>query len=199
MEIIMISHPQLSRNNKFVSLNLFVIDFTPETMLFHLFIYDCHCAPIFIKKYFNGEYNVNEVDLQKLIFGLVISLKNTMKKLNSEYICHATDTFKLHYFESPTGYKFVLTTSPNELFNVNPNNSAATEPSLRISLQYIYTHYFMPFVIMNPQQKISAPTISMKERKQMYKAGKNLLEMSPKVNCPLFEERVDSYLKSLRI
>ena len=167
-------------------------------MLFHLFIYDRHCAPVFVKKYFNGEYNVNEVDLQKLIFGLVISLKNTMKKLNSEYICHATDTFKLHYFETPTGYKFVLTTSPNDLFNVSPN-SATMEPSLRTSLQYIYTHYFMPFVIMNPQQKISTPTITMKERKQLYKAGKNLLEMSPKIVSPLFEEKLDSYLRSLRL
>eukprot|EP00835_Amoeboradix_gromovi_P004454 NODE_347_length_10448_cov_0.163687.p8 type:complete len:168 gc:universal NODE_347_length_10448_cov_0.163687:6517-6014(-) len=167
-------------------------------MLFHLFIYDRHCAPVFTKKYFNGEYAVNESDLQKLIFGLVVSLKNTMKKLNSEYICHSTDTFKLHYFETPTGYKFVLTTSPSEFFTVSPSSST-TEPSLRASLQYIYTHYFMPFVILNPQQKLSTPTISMKERKALYKAGKNLLEMSPKVNSPLFEERVDLYLRSLRL
>eukprot|EP00834_Sanchytrium_tribonematis_P004585 NODE_234_length_12000_cov_0.516343.p8 type:complete len:168 gc:universal NODE_234_length_12000_cov_0.516343:1857-2360(+) len=167
-------------------------------MLFHFIIYDRHCAPVFTKKYFNGEYNVNETDLQKLMFGLVISLKNTMKKLNSEYICHATDTFKLHYFETATGYRFVLTTSPNDSFMTSPN-SATTESHLRQSLQYIYTHYFMPYVILNPQQKISAPTITMKERKQKYKAGINLLDMSPLVTCSLFEEKVDVYLKSLRL
>ena len=167
-------------------------------MIFHLFIYDRHCAPVFVKKYFNGEYSVNEEDLQKLIFGLVISLKNTMRKLNSEYICHATDTFKLHYFETATGYKFVLTTSPSETFNTSPN-SAATETSLRTSLLYIYTHYFMPFVIMNPEQKISTPTITMAERKKLYKSGANLLDMSPKITSSLFEEKLDAYLRSLRV
>lgn len=161
-------------------------------------MFDRHCAPIFTKKYFDGEYKVNEQDLCKLVFGLVISLRNSMRQLNSKYCSHATDMFKLHFYESPTGYKFVLTTHPSDSFMVSPA-SAHTATHLGAALRHIYTHLFMPLVIMNMNQPLSKPPITMKDRKAMLKKGESIPALSPIIDCPQFEERVDRFLKSLRL
>ena len=50
----------------------------------------------------------------------------------------------MHTFESPTGYKFVLTSS-KDVADLQP------------ALNHIYTELFLPFVILNPLYTLGKP------------------------------------------
>ncbi|KAJ3195933.1 TRAPP subunit bet5 [Irineochytrium annulatum] len=55
----------------------------------------------------------------KLIYGVVYSLRNFVGKLvagkqsNEGFLSYKTSVYKLHYFESASSVKFVLTTDPD--------------------------------------------------------------------------------------
>lgn len=95
----------------------------------------------------------------KLLFGLVWSLKAlsaTMDPTPSEngqarqmgtplrigeacsFKSFCTETYKLHFYESPSGTKIVLTTSPEV-------------GDLEDCLQYIYSSLFVEYVVKNPE------------------------------------------------
>ncbi|EKX39292.1 trafficking protein particle complex subunit 1, partial [Guillardia theta CCMP2712] len=96
---------------------------------------------------------------QKLIFGLLFSLKGFLElfsrtgrapKLQVCLLlcsrvevmgifspCCSTSTYKLHYYETPTGLRFILITDP-------------PVPSLRECLRQIYSHIYVEYVTKNP-------------------------------------------------
>ncbi|PFH51522.1 hypothetical protein AMATHDRAFT_175120 [Amanita thiersii Skay4041] len=76
----------------------------------------------------------------KLVYGVVLSLRNMVKKLSGRdehFINYRTSTYKLHLFETPSGYKFIMLSDPN------------TE-SLRQTLRQIYAGPFIDYVVRNP-------------------------------------------------
>ncbi|GAA5963662.1 hypothetical protein JCM21900_001969 [Sporobolomyces salmonicolor] len=77
----------------------------------------------------------------KLVYGVVFSLRNMVKKLSSRedesFHSFSTSAYKLHYLRTPTSYHFVLVTSP-------------TSTSLRPLLRQVYTGPFTEFVVRNP-------------------------------------------------
>ncbi|TPX56236.1 hypothetical protein PhCBS80983_g04694 [Powellomyces hirtus] len=78
----------------------------------------------------------------KLVYGVVFSLRNLVSKLSAKpgsdgFISYRTSTYKLHYFETPTGLKFVLNTDPHM-------------ESMREALRTIYGQIYVEYVVKNP-------------------------------------------------
>lgn len=77
----------------------------------------------------------------KLIYGVLFSLRSMVKKLSTReeeaFIAYRTSSYKLHLFETLSGYKFVLF-------------SDANVESLRFVLKSIYQTAFVEFVVRNP-------------------------------------------------
>ncbi|KAJ3146858.1 Trafficking protein particle complex subunit 1 [Geranomyces michiganensis] len=78
----------------------------------------------------------------KLVYGVVFSLRNLVSKLAAKpgsdgFISYRTSTYKLHYFETPTGLKFVMNTDPHA-------------DSMREALRTIYAQIYVEYVTKNP-------------------------------------------------
>jgi trafficking protein particle complex subunit 1 len=86
----------------------------------------------------------------KLMFGLLLSLKVLMQKMDPTTDKNAPTTgpdqgifrytcsgYSLHYLESSTGYRFVLVTDPQA-------------PDMRQVLWHIYSELFVTYVLKNP-------------------------------------------------
>ncbi|KAI8991288.1 Longin-like domain-containing protein [Mycotypha africana] len=75
----------------------------------------------------------------KLVYGVILSLRNFVRKLSGTqdgFISYRTSAYRLHYYETPTGLKFVLNSDP------------ATE-NLRYVLKQIYIQLYVEFVVKN--------------------------------------------------
>ncbi|KAG8956214.1 TRAPP subunit bet5 [Tulasnella sp. 424] len=78
----------------------------------------------------------------KLVYGVILSLRNMAKKLSGRdetFVNYRTSTYKLHHYETISGYKFVMFTDPN-----------TAADTIRFVLRQIYTSPFIEFVVRNP-------------------------------------------------
>ncbi|THU95647.1 snare-like protein [Dendrothele bispora CBS 962.96] len=76
----------------------------------------------------------------KLVYGVVLSLRNIIKKLSGRdenFVNYRTSAYKLHLFETFSGYKFVMLSDPST-------------DSLRLVLRQIYVGPFLEYVVRNP-------------------------------------------------
>ncbi|KAG8799719.1 TRAPP subunit bet5 [Serendipita sp. 398] len=72
----------------------------------------------------------------KLVYGVIFSLRGMVQKLSGRdesFVNYKTSSYKLHVFETITGYKFVLLTDP-------------TADSMRFTLRQIYVGPFLEYV-----------------------------------------------------
>lgn len=86
-------------------------------------------------------------DDRKNMFGMLFALRNFSIKLSPDAergvpTFFVTDVYALHYFESPTGLRFVLTTS-NDFKGVDVSNC----------LREIYDSVYVEYVVKNPLYK----------------------------------------------
>jgi hypothetical protein len=76
-----------------------------------------------------------------LLFGLVTAMKSLSQGMGpaalQSFQTMSTNEYKLHYFESPSLYQFMIFTSPES-------------KSLHQELQLIYSKLFIPLVLRNP-------------------------------------------------
>ncbi|KAI8330705.1 Sybindin-like family-domain-containing protein [Chlamydoabsidia padenii] len=75
----------------------------------------------------------------KLVYGVILSLRNFVRKLSNSqdgFISYRTSTYRLHYYETPTGLKFVMNTDP-------------TTEGMRPVLKQIYVQLYVDFVVKN--------------------------------------------------
>ncbi|KAG5648486.1 hypothetical protein DXG03_003097 [Asterophora parasitica] len=82
----------------------------------------------------------------KLVYGVILSLRNMVKKLSGrdeQFVNYRTSAYKLHLYETPTGYKLVMLSDPNT-------------DSLRFVLRQIYVGPFLEYVVRNPLVKIDS-------------------------------------------
>ncbi|KDR75851.1 hypothetical protein GALMADRAFT_248581 [Galerina marginata CBS 339.88] len=82
----------------------------------------------------------------KLVYGVVISLRNMIKKLSGrdeQFVNYRTSAYKLHLFETLSGYKFVMLSDPKT-------------DSLRFVLRQIYIGPFLEYVVRNPLVKMDS-------------------------------------------
>ncbi|KAF8322245.1 snare-like protein [Clavulina sp. PMI_390] len=76
----------------------------------------------------------------KLVFGVVLSLRTMIKKLSGRdenFTSYKTSAYRLHLFETLSGYKFILLSDPNI-------------DSLRFLLRQLYSGPFVEYVARNP-------------------------------------------------
>ncbi|KAI0070023.1 TRAPP complex subunit bet5 [Panus rudis PR-1116 ss-1] len=76
----------------------------------------------------------------KLVYGVVLSLRNMVKKLSGrdeQFTNYKTSSYKLHLYETLSGYKFVMLSDPNT-------------DSMRFVLRQIYSGPFLEYVVRNP-------------------------------------------------
>lgn len=77
----------------------------------------------------------------KLVYGVVLSLRNMARKLsgreNELFVNYRTSAYKLHVYETQSGYKFVMLGDP-------------AGDSLRFILRQIYIGPFLEYVVRNP-------------------------------------------------
>lgn len=80
--------------------------------------------------------------------GLLKALKSFVSKTapteSAVFDNYATTTYKLHFFESGTGIKFVLTSDPKT-------------PSLGKELRDIYRDYYVEYISKNPLYRMGGP------------------------------------------
>ncbi|EIN11312.1 hypothetical protein PUNSTDRAFT_131478, partial [Punctularia strigosozonata HHB-11173 SS5] len=76
----------------------------------------------------------------KLVYGVMVSLRAMVKKLSGrdeQFTSYKTSAYKLHLFETLSGYKFIMLSDPST-------------DSLRFILRQIYTGPFLEYVVRNP-------------------------------------------------
>ncbi|KAH7097635.1 snare-like protein [Auriculariales sp. MPI-PUGE-AT-0066] len=76
----------------------------------------------------------------KLVYGVLISLRNMVKKLSGrdeQFTGYKTSTYRFHLFETLSGYKFVLLSDPST-------------DGLRETLRQLYGGPFVQYVVKNP-------------------------------------------------
>ncbi|KAJ4353776.1 Trafficking protein particle complex subunit BET5 [Didymosphaeria variabile] len=86
-------------------------------------------------------------DDEKLIFGLVFSLRNMVQKLGGQddtFLSYRTGEYKLHYYETPTRMKFVMLTD-TKLNNLRPY------------LHQIWANLYVEYVVKNPLAPVEHP------------------------------------------
>ncbi|KAJ7497351.1 TRAPP complex subunit bet5 [Mycena latifolia] len=84
----------------------------------------------------------------KLVYGVILSLRNMVKKLSGrdeQFVNYRTSAYKLHVYESVSGYKFVMLSDPGA-------------ESLRFILRQIYVGPFLEYVVRNPLVKMDDRT-----------------------------------------
>ena len=111
------------------------------------------------------------IDKQKLLFGLLWSLKGFCERvspqpLHSTFNNFSTPNYKMHVLEIPTGLKFVLITAPDSPQQVQRDHTKTT-------LKTIYQSLFVPLVVGNISCEPAKP-----------------------IRCKLFEAKVQEYLLS---
>jgi len=82
----------------------------------------------------------------KLVYGVVISLRNMIKKISGrdeQFVNYRTSGYKLHLFETLSGYKFLMLSDPKT-------------DSLRFVLRQIYVGPFLEYVVRNPLIKMDS-------------------------------------------
>ncbi|KAI0047778.1 snare-like protein [Auriscalpium vulgare] len=76
----------------------------------------------------------------KLVYGVILSLRNMIKRLSGrdeQFVNYRTSTYKMHLYETVTGYKLIMLSDPNA-------------DSLRFVLRSIHTGPFLEYVVRNP-------------------------------------------------
>ncbi|KAI9298777.1 hypothetical protein K502DRAFT_310936 [Neoconidiobolus thromboides FSU 785] len=93
-------------------------------------------------EYYNMNFNEAEfIEKNKLLYGTIFSLKNFILKLSEKledgFFTFSTDSYKLHYFETLSGLRFVLNS------DINCKNQKDT-------LKYIFESIYINNILKNP-------------------------------------------------
>ena len=109
-------------------------------ILYTLQIYNRQGVPLFYREWNRPAAVKDMKEEHKLMFGFLFSLKQLVQKMSPKkggfYAC-STSAYRLHYFESASGLRFVLTT-----------DLAATD--MREALRHIYSQIYVECLTKNP-------------------------------------------------
>mmetsp|Transcript_21628 Transcript_21628/g.43790 ORF Transcript_21628/g.43790 Transcript_21628/m.43790 type:complete len:141 (-) Transcript_21628:172-594(-) len=111
-------------------------------------IFDRRGQPLFYREWARPVPAENQADEHKLMFGFLFSLKQLVGKMSPKknggfYAC-STSAYKLHYFETASGLRFVMQT-----------DLAASD--MRETLRYIYSQIYVECLTKNPLWRPGEP------------------------------------------
>eukprot|EP00744_Colponema_vietnamica_P018815 GILI01026571.1.p1 GENE.GILI01026571.1~~GILI01026571.1.p1 ORF type:complete len:140 (+),score=52.14 GILI01026571.1:149-568(+) len=117
-------------------------------MIFNLFIFNRQGVCLFYEEWNRKRPTQNIEEEKKLMFGLLWSLKSFTQKISPKPVTafnsYTTPLYKLHFFETASGLKFVLLTDPSA-------------GDLKEELRAIYSGIFIPYVVRNPLYRPGEP------------------------------------------
>ncbi|KAG8236690.1 hypothetical protein J437_LFUL016727 [Ladona fulva] len=104
---------------------------------------------------FYGEWNrlkssgITREEEAKLMYGMLFSIKSFVGKISpldvkEGFLYYKTSKYALHYYETPSGLKFVLNTDTNA-------------QNVRELLLQIYRQIYVEYVVKNPVCNLSEP------------------------------------------
>jgi len=116
--------------------------------IYTFYIFDNKDKCIFYHEWNRTRPVENQKEEEQLIIGLLKAINTFVSKTapseSSQFQNYTTSTYKLHYFETATGLKFVLCTDPK-------TQSLATE------LRQIYSDYYVEYLSKNPLYQLGTP------------------------------------------
>jgi len=114
-------------------------------MIFNFYLFNKSGTCIYYEEWSRKKGSKNLVEEQKLMYGMLWSLKSFCSKISpspcDSFNHYRTNTYKLHFFETLTGLKFVLLTDPQV-------------GDIKDCLKNIYSIY-VQYVIKNPLYKLN--------------------------------------------
>ncbi|KAI8799924.1 Sybindin-like protein [Cladochytrium replicatum] len=111
---------------------------------------------------YGGDISLEEE--AKLVYGVVFSLRNLVKKLSGKsdgFISYRTNVYRLHYYETASGLKFVMNTDPGV-------------ENLSEAIRMIYSQIYVEYITKNPLVTFDAPITNELFRNNLNNFVKNL-------------------------
>ncbi|KAJ1621266.1 trafficking protein particle complex subunit 1 [Pavlovales sp. CCMP2436] len=119
-------------------------------MIYNIYIYNKHGVCLLYHEWKRANRSADSAAAdQKLMFGFLFSLKQIVSKLTPDngmpgfHSC-STNKFKLNYYETATGLRFILNTDPQS-------------GDMRECLRHIYSNVYVEFASKNPLYKLGEP------------------------------------------
>jgi hypothetical protein len=111
--------------------------------VYNLYIFDRNCTCLYYKEWVrHKEAGIPKDEEYKLMYGMIFSIKSLISRLSitsakEGLVGYSASNYKLHYFETPTGFKFVM-------------NTDTSVGNVQDILRHIYARIFVEYVIRNP-------------------------------------------------
>lgn len=111
--------------------------------VFNLYVFDRNCTCLYYREWLRTkEAGISKDEEFKLMYGMIFSIKSFLSRLSHKnakenFLSYSTSKYKLHYFESATGLKFVL-------------NTDVSVGSLSNELWHVYSTIYVEYVTKNP-------------------------------------------------
>ena len=121
--------------------------------IFNLYIFDREGTCLYY-----GEWNrrknagISRDEEFKLMYGMIFSMKSFTQKMSpmdmkTGFQNIQTSRYKLHYYETPSGLKFIM-------------NTDLTVDNMRVHLHQMYSSIYVEYVVKNPLASLSEPITS---------------------------------------
>ena len=111
--------------------------------VYNLYIFDRNCSCLYYKEWVrHKEAGISKDEEFKLMYGMIFSIKSLISRLSTtsakeRFVSYTTSMYKLHFFETPTGLKFVL-------------NTDTDAGGIQEILWHIYSKIYVEYVVRNP-------------------------------------------------
>ena len=121
--------------------------------IYNLYIFDRNCSCLYYKEWAREkEAGISREEEFKLMYGMIFSIKSLISRLSvtsakEGLISYTASSYKLHYYETPTGLKFVM-------------NTDTSVGSVQDVLRHIYARIFVEYVVRNPLEGPGRPVES---------------------------------------
>ena len=121
--------------------------------IYNLYIFDRNCSCLYYKEWTrHKEAGIPREEEFKLMYGMIFSLKSLISRLSvtsakEGLVGYTASNYNLHYFETPTGFKFVM-------------NTDTSVGNVQDVLRHIYARIFVEYVVRNPVARPGDPVQS---------------------------------------